>query len=90
MYVGQNLFMSSVPIDNVANGVKAWISEEKNYDFNKLECRKEWWHCGHLTQVLRQFKMLNVSLEGLYIITFPPPTPTASLHCLLVSIFTQS
>jgi len=52
LYVGQNLYMSSGSKAQVANGVKAWIAEEKDFDFNTLTCRKSWEHCGHLTQVI--------------------------------------
>merc|ERR1712227_883514 len=49
--VGQNSYGHSGST-NVAAGVKAWIGEEKNYDFEKQECKLNWENCGHLTQVI--------------------------------------
>lgn len=50
--VGQNLYMSSGSSLDVTNGVLGWIAEKKDYDMEKLQCRKSWEHCGHLTQVI--------------------------------------
>ncbi|GAB4126750.1 MAG: hypothetical protein OHK0045_06340 [Raineya sp.] len=49
---GENLYWSYGKKSLPQEAVDAWASEKKDFNFEKLECNKEWYVCGHYTQLI--------------------------------------
>lgn len=49
---GENIYWSKGKKRSPQEAVDAWASEKKDFNFETLECNKEWYHCGHYTQLI--------------------------------------
>jgi len=49
---GENIYWSKGKKRSPQEAVDAWASEKKDFNFEKLECNKEWYVCGHYIQLI--------------------------------------
>lgn len=49
---GENLYMIGGGSAKPKDVVDSWASEQKDFDFKTLECKGEWYVCGHYTQII--------------------------------------
>lgn len=49
---GENIYWSSGMQNEAGHVVDSWASELEYYDEKKLECKEEWYKCGHYTQLV--------------------------------------
>ena len=49
---GENIYWSSGIKSTTQMVTDAWANEKDFYDFAKMECKQEWWKCGHFTQLV--------------------------------------
>ncbi|MGD1840464.1 MAG: CAP domain-containing protein [Thermonemataceae bacterium] len=53
MPYGENIFWANTAV-TTKTVVDKWADERKDFNFQTLECNKEWYYCGHYTQVIWQ------------------------------------
>lgn len=49
---GENIYWSSGLQSTPKMVTDAWADEKQYFDFDKMECKLEWWKCGHFTQLM--------------------------------------
>ncbi len=49
---GENLYWSKGKARTAIEAVDAWAEELQYWNTETLECNKEWWYCGHYTQLV--------------------------------------
>jgi hypothetical protein len=77
---GENIYWSQGIANQPEACVDAWASELKDYDFEKMKCIKEWYYCGHFTQLVwentKSVGCAMVKCEGgqeLWLCNYDPP-----------------
>ena len=77
---GENLYWSKGKNREPGEVVDAWASELEFWNTETLECNKEWWYCGHYTQLVwhtsESVGCAMVKCEGgeeLWVCNYNPP-----------------